>query len=661
MQTPHCMEDEAVEQTDPVETRTAPPARSTRRIAWRVLVVLLMVIYAGWLLLMSPPAIFTPDANGYWAQGVRLARTGTSTWRQDSPVQYVGVHWLMTPSDTFISRYPPGLSTVVAAAWTVAGPRGAALVNPALAVLSIIGLYLVLHRLTGPVFALAGCVVLAMNPTFIGHALACDAHVAVLCLLTWGLWLLMRWSVSLSLFEAATAGLVLGLIPTVRYPEAVFGLGVGVFMLWRAGRDRRAWLGVLVAVVAAALPMVVLMIRNKAVLGSALATGYSLTGEQTGFGWSYFRQHVFQYIGDLNGTGLGLVFVPGLIGMTAMLWRRRLRRLGVLLLLMVVPLTLLYMAYYWGRSGRGTMRFLLPTWPAYIIGGMWLLDELIGRRRRSLAYWSLGIVVVLQVLWGLPEGLGGAAAIRSQKARLATVTDALYQHTGRQDVVLGSNALLQHLDYVGDWKLVEVRSLQGQLGGGRPRMRNTDEDGPAVMQHEKIERLSARYRDMTPWQREEAIVKDLRQWAGDGTVYFVGTEDELERLRGRYFTPEAFTVVARVKLPEEPAFLKDRRAGRPGGPGGPDGPGRPGGPDAQRRPGGPDGPEGDRSTRRRPGGEQPDGPARRRRPGGGGGPGRGFASGAEEVIIATWTWREGGYPTERRPRPRRGGLPFFRM
>ncbi len=82
----------------------------------------------------------------------------------------------------------------------------------------------------------------------------------------------------------------------------------------------------------AAVPIVPLLIRNQLVLGAFWRTGYSLTNEQTGFGWSYFTQHALQYIQQINSGGLGLMlaldrqwlgragvpdgFVKGVIGLS---------------------------------------------------------------------------------------------------------------------------------------------------------------------------------------------------------------------------------------------------------------------------------------------------------------------------------------------------------
>ena len=66
------------------------------------------------------------------------------------------------------------------------------------------------------------------------HAVAFSL-VAVTALLVWGCSALLWWSRKGGWHRAALAGVLLGAIPTVRYPEALFALGIGTFLLmyWR--------------------------------------------------------------------------------------------------------------------------------------------------------------------------------------------------------------------------------------------------------------------------------------------------------------------------------------------------------------------------------------------------------------------------------------------
>jgi 4-amino-4-deoxy-L-arabinose transferase-like glycosyltransferase len=200
------------------------------------------------------------------------------------------MHWLITEDGAYISRYPPGLAVLISAVYLVGGYKAAMLVNPALSVLALVGLYLLLRRIASAGWALCGVVLLAGNPTFVHHALSGDSHMGVTCCVTWGIYLLLRWSQEGRLWQIFVAGIVLGCIPTIRYPDAIMGLAVAVFLLWHIRRFDHIGQHYLVAAAGAAIPIVPLLIRNQLLMGAFWKTGYSLTNEQTGFAWSYFQR-----------------------------------------------------------------------------------------------------------------------------------------------------------------------------------------------------------------------------------------------------------------------------------------------------------------------------------------------------------------------------------
>src|SRR3954469_6955437 len=88
--------------------------RVPRPVPWGALALLaLLIAYAALLAGGFATAISQPDDNGYFAQGSLLATSGRTWFSTESDAQYVGMHWLLTPSGTYISRYPPGLAGVV--------------------------------------------------------------------------------------------------------------------------------------------------------------------------------------------------------------------------------------------------------------------------------------------------------------------------------------------------------------------------------------------------------------------------------------------------------------------------------------------------------------------------------------------------------------------
>ncbi len=547
----------------------APGAPGKRRWAAVVTLLLLCAGYAVYLGRQFEPAISTPDANGYWAQGTLLSRTGRTWFRTESPLQYVGMHWLILPDGRYVSRYPPGLPVLIAAVDRLFGPQATVLINPALAILSLVGLFFLARRFVPDPWSVLPSALMAVTPIFTRHALACDSHMAVLFCLVWGLTFLLLWSNSHRLWAVFAAGLLLGAIPAIRYPETLFALGVGVFLLFHARSHRPFWRHVLVGLAGAAVPIVPLLIRNQLLMGAFWRTGYSLTNEQTGFAWSYFREHVFQYIQNIHAEGVGLFFAVGALGAAAMCAMPRLRARGWLLVLTTVPITVLYMFYYWApdRMAGATMRFVLPTFACYYTAGVWALAEVARRLPRAPGAAVVGTLLTLQLLWGAPAAFGNLAQLVYPKKVLARVTRTLETKVDPSGVILTDRLLLQHLDFVREWKLADAGLLRQRPGGRRPRrLRGNDPDAPQPMQAEKNKVRGREYARLFPAHRQRRMAEDLRKWADGHKVYFVGTEDELEDLPGPCFSSENFRIKARVALPEPPPMKRRGRfAGRLGG------------------------------------------------------------------------------------------------
>jgi len=612
-----------------------------RRLLPTVLAGVVLVAYAMFLGVHYAPAIVTPDANGYWAQGSLLAETGGTSLEPTSPVQYIGMHWLLEDSGAYFSRYPPGLAVPIAVTCKLLGPESSVALNPLLALLALAGVFLLGRLVAGDWCGLAAALLMALNPTFNRHALTCDAHVAVAALLVWGLYLLLLWGREGRLWQAFGAGLLLGCIPTVRYPEALFALGIIVFLLWHCRARRRIWLHYAVAVAGALVPVVPLMIHNQLAFGAFWRTAYALTNEQTGFSWAYFKQHFVQYLHYLHSDGLGLFFPLALIGFTMMAAAKRSRAAGVLFLLLAVPSLLLYMAYYWAPGGmaQGTMRFLLPTFPLYFLAGLWALATLTRPLSARLRVTVVAILLVMQAIWGGFTMSRELRTIGYQKQVLALATEALSEHVEPGSVVIAHPQIHQHLDFVRRWKLADPTVVRDN-----PFLDQIDlgeDDQPRPMQAGKRSAQTEKYEGLRPLERERAVAQDMRDWAEGKTIYYLGTEEEIKGMRGSYFHPENFEIIARIKMPERPP--DPRREGMMGAAGMPRRPNRdtPAPQDGARSPA--QGP-GRAGAAQRPAANRPRG--------------RDFLRGGDELVIAKWsyafrtpTW----VPRQRQPLWRRPG------
>ena len=583
---------------DPLPNEAATPidrsavASPARR--WTVMAAaLLAVAHFGWLMVHHAAATMSPDANGYVVQARLLATEGATSFGTTSPVQFVGMHWLETERGTFHSRYPAGLPLLFAAAWKVGGLGAALVINPLLASLTVFLGFLLARRLMPAGFALLAAAVVATIPVANQHALDADAHIAATCFLLGGTLLLLGFEEKAraaftrrTIFLGFGAGVLLGAVPTIRYPEALVGVTLAGWLLWRVRPVTRIW----PAVVGAALPLGALCVHNAAAYGAFWKTGYALTNEQTGFGLQYFTAHALPYLQGLGGQGLALMFAFGAAGIAALAASPRHRGEGVLFAGLVVPLVLLYMAYYFGGGGPGgvggSLRFLVPTFPFLVVAGAWLLAQLaehLGRPGRI----AVAVVAALQLLIALG---GSAQVLRAAKASLGAAARA--RALAEKEVPAGSiliveRTLAESLDAVGRWKLVEENFLAGFGGpgaggpggfgrpggpgrgfvGGRggpgtgPEMDDAG-DRPSPMQVGKNQAQQERYAGLRPDERRQRAWTDLSAWAAGKPVYcFSRSLDSIERMLP---TGADYRSVAEI---DAPTMMMGPMAGTGGGAG----------------------------------------------------------------------------------------------
>jgi hypothetical protein len=394
--------------------------------------------------------------------------------------------------------------------------------------------------------------------------------VAVTFFLVCGIFFLLRWSEGGGILYLLPAGFFLGFIPTIRYPEALFGLGCAVFILWEFRHKMDLWKHCAVAVAGAAIPIMPLLVRNHLAFGAFYRTGYALTNEQTGFGVDYLIRHYDDYIVNLVGDGVGLFFGLGLAGLAVMLAVPRLRRTAVLFLLLILPSTLLYMSYYWdsGRMADGTLRFLLPTFAVYVVAALFLLDKVLREHHWGLRGAAVSALLLLNLVWGLSNSRQHLERLKDQKKTLAIVTAEIEDNAKPGDVFISSNELLQHLDFIRRWRLVETSALRPPRANGARD--DEDEDEPSPRQKAKDALRAEKFSGMTPPEQERRIARSLLEWAGDNDVFFIGSERHLGMMRGLCFNRGAFEIVDKIAIPETMGTSSDRDgARRPGaGPGG---------------------------------------------------------------------------------------------
>ncbi len=211
-----------------------------------------------------------------------MRKTGR-TWFKAESTRTIGMHWLVTPSEQYISRYPPGLAVMIAGVYKAFGYKASMLVNPVLSVLALIAMFMLARRLVATGWALAATALLAFNPHFVHHALSGDSHMGVTCFLTWASYFLVCWSQEPKLSLALLAGIFFGVVPTIRYPDSIMAMGVGVFLLLHVSRVPGVWKHYLVFVARSSRPCHFSSAINFAAGPRSGVNRIRSTNEQTGF------------------------------------------------------------------------------------------------------------------------------------------------------------------------------------------------------------------------------------------------------------------------------------------------------------------------------------------------------------------------------------------
>jgi 4-amino-4-deoxy-L-arabinose transferase-like glycosyltransferase len=534
----------------PASVDSGPAAAAWwRHPRWPLVGVLALALaHLVWVGTHLAPAIMSPDANGYVVQARLIAETGRTWFSPTSPAQFVGAHWLETTDGVFHSRYPAGLPMLMAGLWKLGGLGALVWVNPVLASATLLFVFFLARRLTGGWTALLAAAVVATVPVTNHHALDADAHVAAAFFLVAGVLALLRFGETPTVPLGLMTGVLLGIVPTIRYPEAITGVTIAVWLLWRVRPLVRVW----PAVVGAALPIGVLCLHNAAAYGAFWRTGYALTHEQTGFGVGYFMEHALPYLEALGGQGPALFFGIGAAGMAALAVERRTRAEGLLFAGLVVPLVLLYMAYYFGGGAgmaAGYLRFLVPIFPFFAVAGAWLLGRMadkLGVAGRA----ALGAVAVLQLIVGFGASAQMLAQSKTSLTAAAGVRLLAEKEVPAGSVVIVDRQLAESLDAAGEWKLVEENlvtlgggprglgrggpgggpggMMRGPGGGGFgfsppgvPDNPEADSEQPSPQQIGKNRAQQARYAGLSVPQRRTQVWADLAAWADGRPVYWL--------------------------------------------------------------------------------------------------------------------------------------------
>ena len=542
-----------------------------------IFAVLISMIHFVFIMSYFQPAISTIDANGYYNQARLIATNLNTFFETESDVQHISPHWHHADNNRYYSTYPPGLPAIIAPIYHLFGPKAALLVNPIMASLSLIFLYLICRMWIGEWWGLLAAAFMAFNPVANQYALSSDSHTSTLFFLVCAFYFLIRWEHKHSVWSAFAVGFCLGIIPAIRYPEILFALAFVIFALLSFRKDRSTLYSFAAALIGFILPLIALLIRNHLAFGAFWRTGYGLMpmALEPRFGWSYFTRYAFKYLQKLQGEGVGLMFGFGIAGIALMFSNSLAWKRGVFLAMIIVPVTLLYMSYFWSPDFM-SIRFLLPTFPIYILAGTWFLN-LVVQQSRKAAVIVTAILILFAASWGIPVSMASMGRLKTVNEPLAKITKVLKEQVDPGNVVIANGNIQQHLEYIGLWRLASMynrrddRMMPFQIFGNeaqRDMMRtresrtrgfiNRSESSESARQM-MIGRPPRRLFNSKAFESFNAYSAEIHRWAGENRkAYLIMSDNDFNFFKKNIVDGESLTVITSIEFPKPEAPINQR-------------------------------------------------------------------------------------------------------
>jgi 4-amino-4-deoxy-L-arabinose transferase-like glycosyltransferase len=352
------------------------------------------------------------DSYGYVSQSDLWYQRQLSIeqpWVKDVP--WPGGQWVFAPlgyrpaagrqSTEIVPTYAPGLPMLMAAGRAIGGPCAVFWIVPLSGAVLVLATFGLGRALASPVAGLIAAGLVLTSPVFLFMLMTPMTDVPVAAAWAAALWLLLAAPAGASparlTTRAAGAGLACAVAILIR-PNLVTVLpSLTLWFLFRAlGAERSAWrralMDGLVFAAAASTGAVAVAAINQNWYGSAFMSGYGAAS--TLFSTANVWPNLVQYTAWFreSQTLWPLAGFAALAAPVAMLWPAARSRAAVITLAAFAFVATLSYLVYGVYDAWWYLRFLLPVWPALMIGFAAILGAA-GRRRRWIA-WSAAIVVI---------------------------------------------------------------------------------------------------------------------------------------------------------------------------------------------------------------------------------------------------------------------------
>lgn len=467
-----------------------------KRTIFLALAILISAGYFYFLASFLAPAHPGVDQNGYLVGGKQLALTGSTGMKPTHPLQYVGAMWVMPtsrPSSAtevwYYPKYPIGLPLLDAIPLWINWQHGkdwAYFVSPLSSAFSILAMFLTVRAIAGSYMGILGMLLLGVNSTMLALANNPNSHAPALAFVTWGMFLLLRFWQTASVWRGLLAGFLLGFAVTIRYSEGLLlaPMMLTIVCMIRYRRLFRLKIGRMIVgllpikspLFGWAIPVLWLVGFNWFAMHSI--TGYDTTKESSGFKAELLPAKWETTVQQLYDYGVFLFFPMAMMGL-ALVWRSSVR-LGLFICLWFLPGAILYTAYYWSGGGIGIwfLRFFLTVIPALILAAMWFIRHAGWYAPQFETEQTRRGAIAMPIAAGLLTAISTGLVLRSAVPLMERESAANWNlaFAGKQittaappgSVLIASdqNGLLNYIQWKGDYELypIDAFNTRGLFG-----------------------------------------------------------------------------------------------------------------------------------------------------------------------------------------------------
>jgi 4-amino-4-deoxy-L-arabinose transferase-like glycosyltransferase len=492
------------------------------------------------------PNLGSPDANSYHVSARMVESHDRFSLQPADDLVFVGSMWLMGDDGVLYPKYPPLYPALAGALMKVFDDPVGLLVTPICAWLAVLGTFFLFRAWLPRWAALLAALSVATSPLVNSFALDQIAHTPSIAFLTFGFALLFHGPRAAGRRRTLLffgSGLLIGYAGGVRYTNVLLALPALLWFVLRLERTKPAealpWLA------GAALPYLAVAAYHWSAFGSPLRTAYSLTDEQTAFSLANFVNHAPLYLPAFFTHLVGpLVFlsVVGAVDLFRRDWRR-----GVVFASWLVPLSVLYMCYYFAPPKHvvSYIRFLMPLLVPCLLLALLFVERTVssmGRRPR---------VALIAALFLIQGGWGAFWSLRHMEVRYGNnemnvrKLDLVREHVPAGSVVFGQRWLLDGLDYDQSYTLYVDDLLNHELA----RSMVTRYMRKASLQGRRFETVKEQLVDVdddTYRRRARALID--APLADGRPVYLVSTPERLEQVAADHGDAYEFDALAELTI-----------------------------------------------------------------------------------------------------------------